>query len=186
MTEQFVIVGGGLAGAKAVETLRAEGFGGSVVLIAAEVDRPYERPPLSKGYLLGKDPRDNAFVHPSAWYGEQGIDLRTGTRVVRLQPGAHEVELDTGERLPYTKLLLATGSYPRKLDVEGANLTGVTYLRRLGDSDRLRSALTEGSERRGDRGGLDRPGGGRRGPVARRRSDRHRDRAAAAASRARR
>jgi 3-phenylpropionate/trans-cinnamate dioxygenase ferredoxin reductase subunit len=145
MTEQFVIVGGGLAGAKAVETLRAEGFGGSVVLIAAEADRPYERPPLSKGYLLGKDPRDNAFVHPSAWYGEQGIDLRTGTRVVRLQPGAHEVELNTGERLPYTKLLLATGSYPRKLDVEGANLTGVTYLRRLGDSDRLRSALTEGA-----------------------------------------
>jgi 3-phenylpropionate/trans-cinnamate dioxygenase ferredoxin reductase subunit len=84
-------------------------------------------------------------VHPSAWYGEQAIDLRTGTRVVRLQPGAHEVELDTGERLPYTKLLLATGSYPRKLDVEGANLTGVTYLRRLGDSDRLRSALTEGA-----------------------------------------
>ncbi|HEX6515003.1 MAG TPA: FAD-dependent oxidoreductase, partial [Nocardioidaceae bacterium] len=78
MSQTFVIVGGGLTAAKAVEGLREGGFEGHLVLFGAEHHLPYERPPLSKGYLLGKDPRDNAFVHPSTWYGEQGIDLRTG------------------------------------------------------------------------------------------------------------
>ncbi|HEU4540761.1 MAG TPA: FAD-dependent oxidoreductase [Jiangellaceae bacterium] len=143
-TTTFVIVGGGLAGAKAAETLREEGFDGRVVLLSDEPEPPYERPPLSKGYLLGNDERDKAFVHPEPWYGEHQIELRLGARVTAIDPGAHEVELDGGERLGYRKLLLATGSEPRRLDVPGADLADVRYLRNLPDSDHLRDVLVEG------------------------------------------
>src|SRR3712207_1206440 len=90
----FVIGGGGLAGAKAVETLRDEGFTGRIVLVAEETERPYERPPLSKGYLLGKDPRDKAFVHEAGWYGEHDVELLLGVRATALDPAAHTVTLD--------------------------------------------------------------------------------------------
>ena len=141
----FVIVGGGLAGAKAAETLRAEGYDGEVVLVSAEAERPYERPPLSKGYLLGSDERDSAFVHPKAWYDEHDVQLRLSTRATALDPDAHEVELGHGERLQYEKLLLATGSIPRRLGVPGAESEGVLYLRELPDSDRIRETLTSGA-----------------------------------------
>ena len=141
----YVIVGGGLAGAKAAETLREEGFDGSVVLVSAEMEAPYERPPLSKGYLLGNDERDSAFVHPEPWYAEHDVDLRLGTRATAIDPTAHEVELDGEERLAYDRLLLATGSVPRRLDVPGADLHGVLYLRELPDADRIRSVLRQGS-----------------------------------------
>ena len=141
----FVIVGGGLAGAKAAETLRAEGYDGEVVLVSAEAERPYERPPLSKGYLLGSDERDSAFVHPKAWYDEHDVQLRLSTRATALDPDAHEVELGHGERLRYEKLLLTTGSIPRRLDVPGAESDGILYLRELPDSDRIRAALTSGA-----------------------------------------
>jgi 3-phenylpropionate/trans-cinnamate dioxygenase ferredoxin reductase component len=141
----FVIVGGGLAGAKAAETLRAEGYDGEVVLVSAEGERPYERPPLSKGYLLGSDERDSAFVHPKAWYDEHDVQLRLSTRATALDPDAHEVELGHGERLGYEKLLLTTGSIPRRLSVPGAESDGVLYLRELPDSDRIRAALTSGA-----------------------------------------
>jgi 3-phenylpropionate/trans-cinnamate dioxygenase ferredoxin reductase subunit len=144
VSETFVIVGGGLAGAKAAETLRDEGFDGTVILVAAEDEPPYERPPLSKGYLLGADERDKAFVHPQQWYAEHDIDLRLGTRATALDPAAHEVELDGGDRLKYDKLLLATGSEPRRLDIPGADLGDVRYLRELADSDHLRDVLEEG------------------------------------------
>jgi 3-phenylpropionate/trans-cinnamate dioxygenase ferredoxin reductase subunit len=140
----FVIVGGGLAGAKAAETLRTEGYDGDVVLIAAEAERPYERPPLSKGYLLGSDERDSAFVHPKGWYDEHDVQLRLSTRATALDPAANEVELGDGERLRYDKLLLTTGSTPRRLDVPGAESEGVLYLRELPDADRIRAALTSG------------------------------------------
>ena len=140
----FVIVGGGLAGAKAAETLRDEGFEGRVVLLTDESERPYERPPLSKGYLLGNDERETAFVHPESWYSEHDVELRLQTRVTALDPGAHEVEIDGGERVAYNKLLLATGSEPRRLDVPGADLPDVRYLRNLPDSDHLRDVLEEG------------------------------------------
>lgn len=140
----FVIVGGGLAGAKAAETLRDEGFEGRVVLLTDEAERPYERPPLSKGYLLGNDERDVAFVHPESWYGDHDVDLRLEARVVALDPDAHEVEIEGGERVGYDKLLLATGSEPRRLDVPGADLPDVRYLRNLPDSDHLLDVLEEG------------------------------------------
>jgi len=146
-TEPFVIVGGGLAGAKAAETLRAEGFDGRVVLVAGEEELPYERPPLSKGYLLGTADRESPQVHPLDWYGEQGVELRTGVRATQLDVAAHRVSLDTGEQLTYAKLLLATGSSARRLPVPGADLDGVRYLRTFADSDRLLADLGDGGRR---------------------------------------
>ncbi|NDL59125.1 NAD(P)/FAD-dependent oxidoreductase [Phytoactinopolyspora mesophila] len=140
----FVIVGGGLAGAKAAETLRAEGFDGRVVLFAAETEPPYERPPLSKGYLLGSDERASAFVHPSEWYSEHGIDLQLGSPVEAVHPAEHVVEIAGGERVGYEKLLLATGSQPRRLEVPGAELDDVRYLRELSDADHLLDQLDVG------------------------------------------
>jgi 3-phenylpropionate/trans-cinnamate dioxygenase ferredoxin reductase component len=134
----FVIVGASLAGAKAAETLRAEGFTGRIVLIGEETERPYERPPLSKGYLQGnEDAREKAFVHPEAWYAEHDVDLRLATRVTHVDPVAHTVTLDGVDQLRYDKLLLTTGSRVRTLDVPGADLTGVRYLRTVDESDAL-------------------------------------------------
>jgi 3-phenylpropionate/trans-cinnamate dioxygenase ferredoxin reductase component len=140
--DPYVIVGAGLAGAKAAETLRAEGFAGPVVLIGDEDEAPYERPPLSKGYLLGKDPRESAAVHPADWYEEQGVDLRLGTPVAAVHPAAHEVELAGGERVRYAKLLLATGSVVRPLPVSGGDRART--LRKLPDADELKAALGRG------------------------------------------
>ncbi|WP_406483879.1 NAD(P)/FAD-dependent oxidoreductase [Streptomyces sp. NBC_01568] len=141
----FVIVGASLAGAKAAQTLREEGFDGPVVLLGDENERPYERPPLSKGYLLGKDERDTVYVHPPQWYAEHDIDLRLGTTVTAVDPAGHEVTLADGSRIGYGKLLLTTGSSPRRLTVPGADLDGVLYLRRLADSDRLKQAFESAS-----------------------------------------
>ncbi|MFH8930345.1 NAD(P)/FAD-dependent oxidoreductase [Streptomyces pristinaespiralis] len=141
----FVIVGAGLAGAKAAQTLREEGFDGPLVLIGAESEHPYERPPLSKGYLLGKEERDTVYVHPPRWYAENRVDLRLGTAVTAVDPAAHEVTLADGSRIGYAKLLLTTGSSPRRLTVPGAGLDGVLYLRRLADSDRIKEAFSAAS-----------------------------------------
>jgi 3-phenylpropionate/trans-cinnamate dioxygenase ferredoxin reductase component len=141
----FVIVGGGLAGAKAAETLRDEGFEGRVVLIGEEEVRPYERPPLSKDRLRGEGAEDAIFVHGEDFYETKSIELRTGTRAARLDVDASEVELEDGERIGFDKLLLATGSTPRRLGVPGADLPGVHLLRTVGDADRLRGSLSPGA-----------------------------------------
>jgi NADPH-dependent 2,4-dienoyl-CoA reductase/sulfur reductase-like enzyme len=145
MSEQYVIVGAGLAGAKAAETLRAEGFSGRVVLVGEEDHRPYERPPLSKGLLLGTGNRDDAFVHSAQWYVDNDVDLRTGVRATSLDRDSRAVELADGSRLTYDRLLLATGSRPRRLSAPGADLGGVLYLRTLGDSERLDASIAEGT-----------------------------------------
>jgi 3-phenylpropionate/trans-cinnamate dioxygenase ferredoxin reductase subunit len=145
--EPFVIVGGGLAGAKAAETLREEGFDGRVVLVGAENERPYERPPLSKGYLLGTAARQSAYVHEVGWYRAHDVELRTGVRATRLDVAAHLVHLDTGEQLPWSKILLATGSSARRLTLPGADLAGIHYLRTLADADVLHEALVRGERR---------------------------------------
>lgn len=136
-----VIVGGGLAGATVARTLREEGYDGRVVLVGAERHLPYERPPLSKGLLLGTAERDSVLVEPAAWYEEHHVDLRTGTRVTAIDRAAHEVVLDDGERIAWSTLVLATGSTPRRLDVPGADLEGVLSLRTLDDADALLAAL---------------------------------------------
>jgi 3-phenylpropionate/trans-cinnamate dioxygenase ferredoxin reductase subunit len=137
----FVIAGGGLAGAKAAQTLREEGFEGRVLILAEEDVRPYERPPLSKDYLRGEAEQDVIWVHPADFYAAHGIELRTGVRVTTLALDASEVELDGGERIAFDSLLLATGAAPRRLPVPGADLEGVHLLRTVGDSDRLRDAF---------------------------------------------
>jgi len=144
-SDQIVIVGGGLAAAKAAETLRDEGFAGRVMIISDEVERPYERPPLSKGLLLGSAERDSVFVHEADWYAKNDVDLRTGARAETIDKDAHEVVLAGGERVGYSRLLLATGARPRRLPVPGADLDGVHYLRTLADSDRLGETLTDGT-----------------------------------------
>jgi 3-phenylpropionate/trans-cinnamate dioxygenase ferredoxin reductase subunit len=141
----FVIVGGGLAAGKAAEALRENGHDGPLIIVGKEEENPYIRPPLSKGYLLGKDARDSIFVHPDAWYAEHDVELILGTAVRRVDPQAHEIELDDGRRVGYAKLLLATGSTPRPLAVPGADLDNVLYLRTVGDSERLKAAFVEGA-----------------------------------------
>jgi 3-phenylpropionate/trans-cinnamate dioxygenase ferredoxin reductase subunit len=140
-----VIVGASLAGAKAVQALREEGFDGPLVLIGDESERPYERPPLSKGYLTGKDPREQIYVHSPQWYAEHNVDLRLGMAVTAVEPAAREVTLADGSRVGYGKLLLTTGSSPRRLPVPGADLERVLYLRRVEDSDRIKQAFQSAS-----------------------------------------
>jgi 3-phenylpropionate/trans-cinnamate dioxygenase ferredoxin reductase subunit len=142
---RFVIVGAGLAGAKTAEALRTEGFDGEVVLLGAERHRPYERPPLSKGYLQGASARSEIFVHPEDWYADHHVELRPDTRATGLDRHARELLLDGGAPLRYDRLLLATGASPRRLSVPGADLGGLRYLRTLDDSDALRAGLQAGT-----------------------------------------
>ncbi|MDT0439444.1 MULTISPECIES: NAD(P)/FAD-dependent oxidoreductase [Streptomyces] len=140
--QTFVIVGGGLAGAKAAETLRAEGFTGRVILICDERDHPYERPPLSKGYLLGKEERDSVFVHEPAWYARNDIELHLGQTVDAVDRAAKTVRFgEDGTVVRYDKLLIATGAEPRRLDIPGTDLAGVHHLRRLAHAERLKGVL---------------------------------------------
>jgi 3-phenylpropionate/trans-cinnamate dioxygenase ferredoxin reductase component len=139
--QTFTIVGASLAGAKAAETLRTEGFDGRVVLIGAEHEYPYERPPLSKDYLRGEVGSEKLFVHKERFYAEQSIDLRLGRTAVSLNTSHNELVLDDGERLRYDRLLLTTGAEPRRLSMPGGELDGVLYLRSVNDSDVLRERL---------------------------------------------
>jgi len=142
----YVIVGASLAGAKAAETLRSEGFNGAVVLLGEERERPYERPPLSKGFLLGKDAKSSVYVHEEGWYADNAVDLRLGVTVTALDLGAREVSLAGGGTVGYDRLLLTTGAAPRRLPVPGAGLDGVVYLRRVEDSEHLAAALRGGGQ----------------------------------------
>lgn len=144
---RYVIVGGGLAGAKAAETLRSEGFDGEVTIVGAERERPYERPPLSKEYLQGSKPRESVFVHEAGWYAANDVELRLGTRAVGLDPAGHTLHLEDGQALGYDAVLLATGSSPRKVNLLGGDLSGVHYLRRLADSEALAAQLSAGGRR---------------------------------------
>jgi len=139
----FIIVGAGLTGAKAAETLREEGFDGRVVLIGDEPERPYERPPLSKDYLRGET-TDRPYVHDESFYADNRIELRTATRVSAIDAGSRELVLDDDQRLGYDRLLIATGAEPRRLDLPGAELNGVHYLRTLADSERIGARFEPG------------------------------------------
>ena len=142
--QTHVIVGASLAGAKAAETLRQEGFDGRVVLIGAEDERPYERPPLSKDYLRGEVGREKVYVHDEGFYAEHEIELHLGRSATSLDTSSNELALDDGGRLRYDRLLLATGAEPRRLSIPGADLDGVFYLRSVQDSDALRERLNGG------------------------------------------
>ena len=141
----FVIVGAGMAGGKAAETLREEGFDGGVVLIGAEPERPYERPPLSKDYLRGESERAGVYLQDDpSWYEQHEVQLRTSASVESLDVGERAVLLEGGEHIDYEALLLATGAEPKRLAVPGADLEGVHVLRTLDDCDALRGVLDRG------------------------------------------
>ena len=137
-----VVVGGGLTGARAVQKLRDEGYSGKLTVVGAEEHLPYERPPLSKGYLQGADQRDSVFVKPQAWYDEQDVELLLGARAEQLDPAGRRLVLGDGRELAWDALLLATGSRPRMLNLPGTDLDGVLTLRTLDDSDRLKATLS--------------------------------------------
>jgi 3-phenylpropionate/trans-cinnamate dioxygenase ferredoxin reductase subunit len=145
MSSTFVIVGAGMAGGKAVETLREEGFDGRIVLLGAEPDRPYERPPLSKDYLRGEAERNSIYLQEdSSWYAEHDVELRASTVVASLDVAGSAVALADGERVDYDRLLLATGAEPKRISVPGSELDGVHVLRTVEDSDVLRAVLDAG------------------------------------------
>jgi 3-phenylpropionate/trans-cinnamate dioxygenase ferredoxin reductase subunit len=142
----IVIVGGGLAGATAAKTLRAEGHAGPVILLGAESHPPYLRPPLSKEYLLGKADEDSVPVVPDGWYQENGVDLRLNVSATGVEPDARTVGLSDGTTLRYGSLLITTGATPRRLGLPGSELAGVSTFRTLDDSRRLRRSLEKGGK----------------------------------------
>jgi 3-phenylpropionate/trans-cinnamate dioxygenase ferredoxin reductase component len=144
-SQTFVIVGGGLAGAKAAEALRDSSFDGQIILFAEEAHLPYERPPLSKEYLAGKKTLSDFTVQNSDWYHEHNVDLRLGTRVSAVDATEHTVGLPDGTTVHYDKLLLATGSAPKRPPIPGSDAAGVRYLRTYDDAGALNSVLAEGS-----------------------------------------
>jgi 3-phenylpropionate/trans-cinnamate dioxygenase ferredoxin reductase subunit len=144
-SDGIVIVGASLAGASAAETLRDRGFGGRLVLVGDEAELPYERPPLSKDYLQGKAERDRIYVHPEQWYAERDIELALGVRADAIDTRARRIGLADGSELGYSKLLLTTGSSPRRFLVPGSELDGVLSLRTVRDSERIKGALRPGA-----------------------------------------
>jgi 3-phenylpropionate/trans-cinnamate dioxygenase ferredoxin reductase component len=140
----FVIVGASLAGAKAAETLREDGFDGELMLIGDEPEPPYERPPLTKDYLRGESPREKSYVHPEGYYHEHGIELMSRTAVTAIDPARSRITLGDGAELAFDRLLLTTGAEPRRISIPGADLDGVRYLRTLADCDILRGDLEAG------------------------------------------
>jgi 3-phenylpropionate/trans-cinnamate dioxygenase ferredoxin reductase component len=139
----FVVVGASLAGAKAAETLRDEGFDGRVVLIGDEGERPYERPPLSKDYLRG-EAENKPYVHEDSFYAEREIELRTSTAVQAIDPSASRITIEGEEALAFDRLLVTTGAQPRRLSLPGAELDGVLYLRSIEDSEAIRERIDRG------------------------------------------
>jgi 3-phenylpropionate/trans-cinnamate dioxygenase ferredoxin reductase subunit len=140
-SDQFVIAGASLAGGRAAEALRQEGFDGRIILVGAEPERPYERPPLSKDVLRGEAPSDKVYLRPPEYYAEQQIELRLNTRAERLLPAEKTILLAGGERLPYDKLLIATGASVRRLNIPGIDLPGIHYLRAIQEAAAIGAEL---------------------------------------------
>ena len=144
MSQKIVIVGAGQAAAQAVATLRAEGYAGSITMIGDEPFEPYQRPPLSKAYLMGTFERERLFLKPDSFYRESACRLILGVEVYAIDREEKTVSLSDGRILPYDLLLLATGTRVRLIRCPGANLAGVHYLRSIADVDRLRPAVAKG------------------------------------------
>jgi len=144
MAKAYVIVGGSLAGATAAITLREEGADGSVTLIGAEREPPYERPLLSNGYLRGEVSFDKALVRPAAFYAEHGIESEVGIRATRIDSSARFVELEDRRRVPFDVLLIATGGRNRRMSVPGSELEGIYDLRTVEDANRIKAEIRTG------------------------------------------
>ena len=144
MAKAYVIVGGSLAGATAAVTLREEGVEGSVTLIGAERELPYERPPLSKAYLRGEVAFDKSLVRPAAFYPEHRIETLSGIRATRIDTSSRVVELEDGRRVQFDVLLIATGGRNRRLSIPGSELAGIYSLRTVEDADRIKAEIVAG------------------------------------------
>lgn len=134
-----LLIGGGLASANCARWLRESGGEGEILLVGREPDPPYNRPPCSKGYLQGNESRDETYFRPTEWWAEQRIDVLTRTSVMKLDPAAREATLSNKQVVAYDSALLATGANVRRLNVEGAELEGIHYLRALGNADHIRA-----------------------------------------------
>src|SRR5687768_4594858 len=141
--DPVVVVGGGLAAGKLASEYRAAGGEAVVTILGAEPEPPYSRPPLTKAFLRGDMDREGPLVRAAAEYEDEVIELRTGATVEKLDPDAHEVELEGGERVPYGTLVIATGARPRPLPLPGGDLVGVYTYRTLGDAEAVRDAAEE-------------------------------------------
>jgi 3-phenylpropionate/trans-cinnamate dioxygenase ferredoxin reductase component len=142
----ILLIGGGIASATAAATLRGESFEGSILLAGRELDPPYHRPPASKGYLTGRETKDDALVHPSSWWADNEVELLTRTSVLALDPAARSAKLSTKQEVGFGRALVATGAMVRRLSVDGAQLDGIHYLRALGNADTIRTDV-EGVDR---------------------------------------
>ena len=145
MISTILIIGAGQAGAQAVDTLRREGFKGRIVMVGDEPYLPYQRPPLSKKFLLGEMEVDRLPFRHQSFYDEHHIDLKLGVRAARLDPAAHRVTLSNGETLDYDRLLLGLGAGARRLSCPGADLPGLHFLRGISDVADIRAALQPGA-----------------------------------------
>lgn len=143
-TSTMVIIGGGLAGATAAETLREQGWTGAVTIVADEPETPYQRPPLSKGFLAGKEDLDALLPYPDDWYPEHKVTVLRGTGATGIDAAAHTVSLSDGSALSYEKLLLATGASPRVIPFTGVDLDGVHYFRTKADAEAMKELLSVG------------------------------------------
>lgn len=143
---KYVIIGGGLAGGKAAEGIRALDTEGSIALVTEEPHRPYQRPPLSKGYLQGKQPEAKVYFAEADYYAQNDVALLMGIRATAVDPDAHTITLDDARVLKYEKLLFATGGRAKRLPLPGNDLGGVFTLRQIEDSDRIREAAGSGKE----------------------------------------
>src|SRR5919112_4988120 len=139
---EFVIVGGGVAAAKAAEGVRAAGGDGTAVVMTAEPELPYERPPLSKDFLRGEAGREKTRTHDEAWYRDHEVEVLLATRASTLDPATSTVTTEVGDQLRYGGVVLATGAQPIRLGLPGEELEGVYYLRTVDDSERLRAAIS--------------------------------------------
>ncbi|HKQ46308.1 MAG TPA: FAD-dependent oxidoreductase [Rhizomicrobium sp.] len=144
MSEHIVIIGAGQAGAQAVQTLRAEGFNGPITMVGDEAYAPYQRPPLSKAYLLGSFERARLFLKADAYYAENGCSLILNSNATAIHRAERVVDLSDGRTLSYDKLLLATGAQVRKLKCPGADLAGIHYLKTIADVDGLQAVFQAG------------------------------------------
>jgi len=140
----IAIVGASLAGSSAAATLREEGFDGRTVLIGAEPQLPYDRPPLSKNYLRGTTPFEKTLLRPPEFYRERDIEMRLGTTVTRVDAEKRTLALQDGERLEFDQLLIATGGRNKRFPIPGIDLPGVYDLRTVADADRIREAIGHG------------------------------------------
>ena len=141
----IVVIGAGQAAGQAAASLRQEGYEGPVTILGDEAQAPYQRPPLSKAYLSGEIGMDRVLVRPEKFYHDKDITLKTNTRVVSIDRGNKAVTTEAGDTIPYTKLLIATGSRPRILEIPGSDLSGIHYLRTIDDVDRIRVAMQTAS-----------------------------------------